>query len=308
MKTVNLHILIVIFLGNLLLPAGVYAEQLVIDGDRQFEFARELMHDGKYELAVKEFERFMHFFPDDRRAPSARYLTGICYLRQGRYKDARQVFTEIFSSNPDGEFAGNSVFMMGETYYEEGFPEKAEYFFAEAAKKYPSSDLKNAAFYRLGWARMREHRWKEASEEFGRVEKGSSLYDSAQALAKQSLKGELLPSKDPVTAGVMAGVVPGLGHVYLSRYKDAAVAFLLNGLFIWATVESFQQDHNVLGGILAFFELGWYAGNIYSAVNGAHKYNRKVRDDFSKSFRDRLDLRILTSRKGPEGVLLTFQF
>ncbi|MCJ7809422.1 MAG: hypothetical protein MUP26_04080, partial [Desulfobulbaceae bacterium] len=64
----------------------------------------------------------------------------------------------------------------------------------------------------------------------------------------------------------------------------------------------------VLGGILAFFELGWYAGNIYSAVNGAHKYNRKVRDDFSKSFRDRLDLRILTSRKGPEGVLLTFQF
>ena len=308
MKTVNLHILIVIFLGNLLLPAGVYAEQLVIDGDRQFEFARELMHDGKYELAVKEFERFMHFFPDDRRAPSARYLTGICYLRQGRYKDARQVFTEIFSSNPDGEFAGKAVFMMGETYYEEGFPEKAEYFFAEAAKKYPSSDLKNAAFYRLGWARMREHRWKEASEEFGRVEKGSSLYDSAQALAKQSLKGELLPSKDPVTAGVMAGVVPGLGHVYLSRYKDAAVAFLLNGLFIWATVESFQQDHNVLGGILAFFELGWYAGNIYSAVNGAHKYNRKVRDDFSKSFRDRLDLRILTSRKGPEGVLLTFQF
>ena len=308
MKTVNLHILILIFLGNLLLPAGVYAEQLVIDGDRQFEFARELMHDGKYELAVKEFERFMHFFPDDRRVPSARYLTGVCYLRQGRYKDARQVFTEIFSSNPDGEFAGKAVFMMGETYYEEGFPEKAEYFFAEAAKKYPSSDLKNASFYRLGWARMREHRWKEASEEFGRVEKGSSLYDSAQALAKQSLRGELLPSKDPVTAGVMAGVVPGLGHVYLSRYKDAAVAFLLNGLFIWATVESFQQDHNVLGGILAFFELGWYAGNIYSAVNGAHKYNRKVRDDFSKSFKDRLDLRILTSRKGPEGVLLTFQF
>jgi len=308
LKTVNLHILILIFLGNLLLPAGVYAEQLVIDGDRQFEFGRELMHDGKYEPAVKEFERFTHFFPDDRRVPSARYLTGVCYLRQGRYKDARQVFTEIFSSNPDGEFAGKSVFMMGETYYEEGFPEKAEYFFSEAAKKYPSSDLKNAAFYRLGWARMREHRWKEASEEFGRVEKGSSLYDSAQALAKQSLKGELLPSKDPVTAGVMAGVVPGLGHVYLSRYKDAAVAFLLNGLFIWATVESFQQDHNVLGGILAFFELGWYAGNIYSAVNGAHKYNRKVRDDFSKSFRDRLDLRILTSRKGPEGVLLTFQF
>ena len=307
LKIINNHFLIVLFLGNLLIPAVVHGDQLIIDGDRQFDFARELMDDGKFELAIKEFERFMHFFPDDRRVPSARYLTGVCYLREGRYKNAREVFTEIFSSDPDGEFAGKSVFMMGETYYEEGFPEKADYFFSEVAGEYSSADLKNASFYRLGWARMREHRWKEASEEFGRVQKGSSLYDSAQALAKQSLKGDLLPSKDPVTAGVMA-VIPGLGHVYLSRYKDAAVAFLLNGLFIWATVESFNQDHNVLGGILAFFELGWYAGNIYSAVNGAHKYNRKVRNDFRKSFRDKLDLRLLTSRKGPEGVLLTFEF
>ena len=308
MKTVNLHILIVIFLGNILLPTGVHAEQLVIDSDRQFDFGRELMDNGKYELAVKEFERFMHFFPDDPRVASAHYLTGVCYMRDRRFNNARQVFTEIFSSDPDGKFAGKAVFMMGETYYEEGLPEKAEFFFAEAAKKYPSLDLKNAAFYRLGWTRMREHRWKEASEEFGRVQKDSPLYDSARALTKESLRGELLPSKDPVTAGVMAGIVPGLGHAYLSRYRDAAVAFLLNGLFIWATVEAINQDQNVLGGILAFFELGWYAGNIYSAVNGAHKYNRKVRDDFSKSFRDRLDLRILTSRKGPEGVLLTFQF
>ena len=308
MKTINLHIVIAIFLGNLLLPLGVYAEELVIDGDRQFAYASELMHDGKYDLAVKEFERFMHFFPDDRRVPSARYLTGVCYMRERRFKEARQVFTEIFSSNPEGEFTGKAVFMMGETYYEEGLPEKAAFFFAEAAKNYPGLDLKNASFYRLGWAGLREHRWKEASEEFSRVQKDSSLYESAQALAKESLKGELLPSKDPATAGVMAGLVPGLGHVYLSRYKDAAVAFLLNGLFIWATVESFNQDHNVLGGILAFFEFGWYAGNIYSAVNGAHKYNRKVRDDFSNSLKDRLNLRILASRKGPEGILLTFKF
>lgn len=308
MKNVNLSLIIAVFLGSLLGFSAAYAERIIIDGDKQFDYSRALMNDGKYDLAVKEFERFMYFFPTDQRVPSAHYLTGVCYLRQGQFKKARQVFTEIFSADPEGEFAGKAVFMMGETYYEEGLPEKADYFFAEAAANASTGELKNAAFYRLGWARMREHRWKEASEEFGRVQKDSPLYASAQALAANSLDGALLPSKDPVTAGVLAGVVPGLGHAYLSRYKDAAVAFLLNGLFIWATVESFQQDHQVLGGILAFFELGWYAGNIYSAVSGAHKYNRKVRDDFSKSFRDSLDLRILTSRKGPEGLLLTFQF
>jgi hypothetical protein len=155
---------------------------------------------------------------------------------------------------------------------------------------------------------MQENEWRKASEDFKKVEKGSLLYHSAKDLSAESLKGDLLPYKDPVTAGVMAGIVPGLGHVYVSRYKDAIVAFLLNGLFIWATIESFHQDHNVLGGILAFFEVGWYAGNIYSAVNVTHKWNRKVRDDFRKGLEDRFRLHLLTSRKGPTGLALTFRF
>jgi len=155
---------------------------------------------------------------------------------------------------------------------------------------------------------MQENKWREASEDFKKVEKKSRLYDSAKYLSAESLKGELLPYKDPVYAGIMAGIIPGLGHAYVSRYKDAIVAFLLNGLFIWATIESFHQDHNVLGGILAFFELGWYTGNIYSAVNVTHKWNRKVRDDFRKGFRDRFDLHLLTSKKGPTGLALTFRF
>ena len=173
---------------------------------------------------------------------------------------------------------------------------------------YPSSQLKNAARYRLGWTRMQENKWREASEDFKKVEMGGPLYAKAKYLSAESLKGELLPYKDPVYAGVMAGIIPGLGHVYVSRYKDALVAFLLNGLFIWATIESFHQDHNVLGGILAFFELGWYAGNIYSAVNVTHKWNRKVKDDFRKGLKDRLDLHLLTSKKGPTGLALTFRF
>jgi hypothetical protein len=180
--------------------------------------------------------------------------------------------------------------------------------FGEVLKTGPSSQLENAARYRLGWTRMQENRWREASEDFTKVARGDRLYPDATYLSAESLKGELLPYKDPVYAGVMAGIVPGLGHVYVSRYKDALVAFLLNGLFIWATIESFHQDHDVLGGILAFFEAGWYAGNIYSAVNVTHKWNKKVRDDFRKGLRDGFDIRLLASRKGPAGLALTFRF
>jgi hypothetical protein len=35
-----------------------------------------------------------------------------------------------------------------------------------------------------------------------------------------------------------------------------------------------------VGGILTFFELGWYSGNIYSAVSSAHKYNRERKKEY----------------------------
>jgi len=106
-----------------------------------------------------------------------------------------------------------------------------------------------------------------------------------------------LPSKNPTTAGVLA-VVPGLGHLYCNRPKDAVVAFLLNGLTIWAAIEAFDEDLDVLGGVLLLLESGWYTGNIYSAVNSAHKYNRKVRNDFRGSLPDRLNLNLFTTRDG----------
>jgi len=282
--------------------------QLIIDSDKQFDFAQSYMETGEYGRAISEFDRFIYFFPKDRRVSQARHLIGICYLKDGRYKNARKVFLRTVGDDPHSPFAGKALFLIGESYYEQGASDEAKYYFGQVLERYPSRRLQNAARYRLGWTRMQENRWQEASEDFKKVEMGSRLYDSAKYLSVESLKGELLPYKDPVYAGIMAGILPGLGHAYVSRYKDAIVAFLLNGLFIWATIESFRQDHNVLGGILAFFEVGWYTGNIYSAVNVTHKWNRKVRDNFRKGFRDRLDLHLLTSKKGPEGLALTIRF
>lgn len=292
----------------LLYTSPVLPDQLTIDSGEQFDFARSYMDKGQYDRAIAEFERFIYFFPEERRVPLARHLIGVCYLEAGRYNDARDVFSTTIRDHPDSSFAGKALFLAGESYYREGMYDRAASLFSEVLKTDAPSPLQNAAHYRLGWTRMQENRWREASEDFKKVGKGDPLYHSATVLSAESLKGELLPHKDPVCAGVMAGIVPGLGHAYVSRYKDALVAFLLNGLFIWATIESFHQDHNVLGGILAFFEAGWYAGNIYSAVNVTHKWNQKVRDDFRKRLTDGFNLRLLTSGKGPAGLALTFRF
>jgi tetratricopeptide (TPR) repeat protein len=289
-------------------PGKAFSEQIVIDADAQFAFAHGFMDKGDYGRAITEFERFVYFFPNDRRVSLARQLIGLCYLDDGKYQEARRVFAKIYRADPESSSAKKALFLTGESYYKEGVYDKAQDFYGEVLKRYPSFSLRNKALYRLGWTRMQENRWREASEDFKLVENGSPLFEKARRLSVESLKGEELPYKDPTTAGVMAAVLPGLGHAYVSRYKDAVIAFLLNGLFIWATVEAFNQDHNVLGGILAFFEVGWYSGNIYSAVNVTHKWNRKVRDDFRKGLFDDVDVRLLSSGKMPAGLLVSFKF
>lgn len=282
-------------------------EQIIIDSAGQFNFAGTLMEKGEYIRAVGEFERFIHFFPNDLQVSKAMLLIGMCYLKACRYEASREVFAQVITSEPDSPFSAKALFLTGESYYQQGISKEAGYYFEKVIEEHLELDLKNAALYRLGWARMKADRWMDASEIFSKVEKDSRYYESSRQLAAQSLKGEDLPLKSPVCAGSLA-IVPGLGHVYVSRYRDATVAFLVNGLFIWAAIESFNHDQPVLGGILTFLEIGWYSGNIYSAVNAAHKYNREVRNDFRESLKDKFDLRLFTARKGQIGLALTFQF
>lgn len=305
MKTLFFFVAVI---GLILLDVSpVLSDQIIINRDDQFDFSRSVMNGGDYTRAIVEFERFIHFFPGDPRVPKARLLIGICYLKARRYEAARKVFYPFIKSEMDSPLTAKTVFLMGESYYQQGISKEAEYYFVQVIEKYRDVDLKNAALYRLGWTRMRKNKWREASEVFEKVEKDSLFYESSRELAEQSLKGEGLPEKNPTYAGTLA-IVPGLGHVYVSRYRDATVSFLVNGLFIWAAVQAFHSDQDVLGGILTFIELGFYSGNIYSAVNAAHKHNRKVQNDFRESLKDRLDLNLFTARKGQIGLTLTFQF
>lgn len=289
-------------------PSAVLSKQITIDSEDQLRFALQTMERGQYLRAVGEFERFIHFFPEDEKVPEAYYLVGVCYLRGKKYDSARKVFEEVNKRYSSSAIGGRALFLLGEAYFKEGLFADAEPFFKKVIEAYSHLELKNAALYRMGWNQMKEDKWQEASDTFMRVENSSPLYPSAQDLSRLSLKGEDLSYKNPTSAGIMAGVLPGLGHAYCNRYKDGVVALLLNGITIWAAIEAFDEDLEVLGGILTFLELGWYAGNIYSAVNSAHKHNRKVKNDFRRGLPDLLNLNLFTTRDGHLGMALKIDF
>jgi tol-pal system protein YbgF len=309
-KTMNRHsrlfpLLLVISLSS---SSTVLSDQVVIDSEDQYRFAHSAMDKGDYHRAVAEFERFVYFFPEDQKVPEARYLIGLCYMNAKEYDSARKILDEVYRRYESRSIAGKALLLIGESYYEEGLFEQAELRFKKVIEAYPHLEWKNIALYRLGWNRMKQNKWGEAAELFMKVENESPLYGHSQDLARMSLKGQTLPYKNPTLAGTLSGILPGLGHAYCNRYKDGAVALLLNGLTLWAGMGAFNEDLDVLGGALMFLELGWYTGSIYSAVNCAHKRNKKVREDFRRDLPDGVNLGLFATKEGSMGLALKIGF
>ncbi len=270
-------------LAVLLYAPLALAAQVVLDSEKQMDFARHYMEREEYDRAAQELERLSYFFPDDPRVPEVRAMTGWCYLKLRRFERARKILWEAHESYRRRPLGGRALYLIGESYRLQGVGKEAAYYFDRVLAEYPETPAAEEARYRLGWVQMETGAWQEASRTFARVGEQSPLREVAQDLAQKSLEGPSIPTKSPGAAGVMAGVLPGLGHAYCGRYHDAAVSFLINGAFTWAAVEAFDQDMEVLGGILGLLELGFYSGNIYSAVNAAHRYNDSARKGFLES-------------------------
>jgi tetratricopeptide (TPR) repeat protein len=312
MKMASIFISAILFL---MLPAlspiasATPAEgQITISAPEQYHYAVHLMDTEKYAQAAIELERLLHFFPGHTLSDRARLLLGICLTEQNHMEEARAIFAEAAVETHENASAVLAALLTGETYFRQGLLADAMHWFNYARETAESTDLQDAADYRLGWAMLREGRWSEASRAFGSITPGSPLYTDAPVLSKRSVEGLDLPSKNPLTAGILAALVPGLGHAYVTRYRDATVAFLLNALFIWATVECFSEGHDALGAIVGFLELGWYTGNIYSAANVAVKYNTRMQNEFRSSFNDSFDPLKLPPFKRGIGFSVSFRF
>ena len=128
-------------------------------------------------------------------------------------------------------------------------------------------------------------RWGESKDDFDAVEPDSALKRQAAESAQQIEQRTPFREKSPWVAGALAAALPGAGHLYLGRKRDAGLAFAVNGAFIGATVEAIDKGNDALAGALAAIELIWYSGNIFSAVSLSHKHNRMQREGLLNDIR-----------------------
>jgi len=280
-----------------------------VDCERQMAFAESLFDESDFYRAIGEYKRLIFLCPDAKALCERAYFKiGLSYFKAEKWQNAQEAFDTFLDSFPDSRMAGEALYFKGLSEKNLSLHEKAFATFAHIIE-IETGEPRARAIYESALVLVEMEEWKRAEEMFLRVPEQSELHGSAGIFSAGLAHIGNLPRKSPGVAGTLAAVLPGAGHLYTERPKDALVAFLLNGAFIWSAVELFEDDEYVTGGIVTFFELGWYSGNIYSAVSSAHKFNKKTREDFLRRLKDRVNLSYLyDADRGCSGLILSMTF
>ena len=141
---------------------------------------------------------------------------------------------------------------------------------AEAERDWASAGFYYGSLRGEAAAHLREKDYDAALDALGALPDAGEAEASREAILGYAARG----NKRPWVGGVL-GMVPGLGYAYSGEWGNMARSMILNGLFIWAMVETAEEDQWALFGVSTFFEVTWYSGSIYGGIDAAHRHNRE---------------------------------
>ena len=279
---------------------------LIIDADKQFDFAQHNFSTKAYAMAIIEYQRFIYFFPEDKRVPLGLYRIGMSYYSINRFQEAVESFEKVTHQYGDTDLSVKSYFMISKSLIGLNASGSAIINLHNLIALTDDVNVKDKAYYRLGWIHLEMASWEKATFFFSKINPQNKTKYRLERLLAELEKESLIPQKDPTIAGLFS-IIPGGGHLYCERYHDALITFLLNGALIYAAYESFDEGHNALGGLISFVGLGFYAGNVYGAVTSAHKYNRRNKDQFLRKLKESLKVNLLVDIEN-QGASLALQW
>jgi len=243
-------------------------------------FAQSLAQEGDYYRAVTEYKRLIYLHPEHPLAEKAAKEIGFSLLKAERWDDAATYFEQLADKKPGARLGEWAALQHANLLFQRGKYELALARYESFAEAYETSADRDEALYGIAWCHLMLGQYAEAKEAFLRVPEGSQRSKSAEELAGASQEGMRLRRRSPTLAGIMAACVPGLGHLYAGRPRDAGASFLLNGAFAAATASAFHAGADVAGVVAGIFGLHWYSGNIFGALNFTHRFNKQQKDEF----------------------------
>jgi putative component of membrane protein insertase Oxa1/YidC/SpoIIIJ protein YidD len=245
-----------------------------------YRFAEWLKNRGDYGPAVIEFLRLEYYHPQSEFLLDARKSVCECYYLSGSYPEAIECVEGLLPTAMPCQAEGDLILIMGASYFRGSYYEKAIETFGRIPGKecFAQSEQCAKAMILQGLSAAYARKWKVAEKCFLEVSDSSQYVQQARSCAHLCSEIGSSRRRNPGLSGVLA-IIPGLGYLYDGYPRTAISAFIINGVFIWGTVEAFQKDQEGLGATLGVIGLGWYAGNIYGSVTSARRSNEKQERD-----------------------------
>lgn len=289
-------------------PQQLFAEDFSKSKDlanhyRQYDFAQSLFAKGQFIKAAAEFDRFVFFFPNDPRVPQARYQAAHAYFKGSRFDDVVSACQTVIGTSPNAVDTAQFYLLLARARIKQEDFNQALVTLHNLLSIYQDPAIQDEARYLGAWIFIQTAQWPKALAWLNAISDQNRNGYAVEPITQKLSAINEIPHKHPRLAGFLA-VFPGMGHVYTGRFQDALTAFLLNSLTIWGAYEAFDDDHPGLGSLLGLVGLNFYVGNIYSAVNTAHQFNRRANEQFIRSLKPYANLRLSVRPEDGGGVVM----
>jgi hypothetical protein len=227
------------------------------------KFAKEL----DLYRAITTFKRAEFLLPPNTidRLQEIHYYILLSYYLGKRYEEVLQTFNHSPLYRTEESFSAyhDLLIILYESYLATHNPSKAEtilriieYHYPETAKKLHISTAIIEGNLDL---------LQQAAED-----------DPSKTYLSNILTTYETDKKSISKAKSLNALFPGAGYLYVGQKQSAITSFLLNGLFIAATIHFFSKGEVAAGIITLSFEAGWYFGGIYGAGQSAKLYNERL--------------------------------
>lgn len=256
-------------------------------------FADALFAEQDYYRAVTEYKRFVYLHPRHHEVDRAYLNMARGAIAAERWEDARSILQHIIGQNPKEKIRAQAHVLLAEIpYLQKKFDLSLGYLQQIEGLQLDPAFTQRVKELQL-WSMLKMERLEDTYA-FLNTQKLD-----LQPNLEDIVRLQKLPRKSPRLAGTLSALLPGAGQLYNGRYREAGMAFALNAAFLAGGIQAINTGNTVLGGILLFFEAGWYGGNIYNAVNTAHKTNRRRYQSGLEQLRERCQFSLLSAERGP---------
>lgn len=115
----------------------------------QFDRAAQLMQQGQYDSARKEFQGFLSKYPKAEMADNAQFSIGECYFSERKYQEAIEAYQKVLDRYPGGNKIPHALLKQGSAFQQLGDMTAAHIIFERLVEKYPGTPQAQAAEKKL---------------------------------------------------------------------------------------------------------------------------------------------------------------